>query len=158
MTGPPLYVIASSRIVFGRDGCWYVNGAPVTNQRIALLLSRHLVRRPDGSHAVVVGREEAAVEIEDTPWVVTEVDGDGKRGFLVTLNDQTCEPLDPGSLSVGPDNAFSCSVKGGMGRARFLRSAHHHLAWYVEAAEEPGEFAIEVQGRRYSVATEEERS
>jgi hypothetical protein len=149
MPSAGFYPIGASRIVFGRDGYWYADGERITNSRIALLFSRHLVQRSDGSYALVMGDEKATVEVEDTPWVVTQIDGDSRSGFVLTLNDQSQEPLAPGSLAVGPDNAFSCLVKGGSARARFVRSAHHALARHVEPAGSPGEFVIEIKGRRY---------
>ena len=151
MPSAGFYPIGASRIVFGRDGHWYADGERITNSRIALLFSRHLVQRSDGSYALVMGDEMAAVEVEDTPWVVTRIDGDSRTGFMVTLNDRTQEPLDPGSLAIGPDNAFSCLVKGGSTRARFVRAAHHALARHVEPTGDRGEFVIEISGRRYSL-------
>jgi hypothetical protein len=150
MPGAGFYAIGASRIVFGRDGCWYADGERITNPRIALLFSRHLVQRDDGSYALVMGDERAAVEVEDTPWAVVRVDGDPTSGFTLTLNDRTTEALDPETLRVGPDDSFSCRVKG-HARARFLRPAHNTLARYVEPAGTPGGFAICVGGRRYAL-------
>lgn len=145
------YPIGASQIAFRRDGHWYADGERITNHRIALLFSRHLVERPDGTYALVMGDEKAPVEVEDTPWVVTAIDGDPDHGFTVTLNDETREPLQPASLIVEDDDAFSCEVKGGT-RARFLRPAHHTLACYVETSGGPGQFVLEVQGRRHVLA------
>ena len=49
---------------------------------------------PDGRARLELGEDRAEVEIEDTPWVVTRVEGDPARGFMVVLNDDTREPLD----------------------------------------------------------------
>jgi hypothetical protein len=151
MAGVGFYAIESSCIVFGRDGKWYADGEPITNPRIALLFSRHLVQRPDGSYALVIGDEQAPVEVEDTPWVVTAIDDDRNQGFIVTLNDRTQEPLVPETLAVSADNALYCRVKGGTARARFLRSVHYACARYVEATGERGRFVIKIAGHRYSL-------
>ena len=154
MPGAGFYAIGASDIVFGRDGHWYADGERITNPKIALLFSRHLTRAADGTYALVMGDERATVTVEDTPWAVTRLDGDPAHGFRITLNDQTTEPLDPASLVIAADNSFSCSVKGGSARARFLRPPHYALSGYVEPTRRPGEFAIQVGGRRYVVAAE----
>lgn len=154
MPGAGFYAIGSSHIAFRRDGHWYADGERITNPRIALLFSRHLVQHPDGSYALVMGDERATVEVEDTPWTVVQVDGDSQAGFTVTLNDQTREPLDPGSLAIGADSAFSCSVKGGTARARFLRAAHYTLARHTESSPESGGYVITIVGRRYAFSPE----
>ena len=150
MPGAGFYAIGASRIVFGRDGRWYADGERITNPRIALLFSRHLVQRDDGTYALVMGDEKAPVEVEDTPWTVIRVDGDPAHGFTLTLNDRTTEPLDPQTLRVAADDSFSCTVKG-RARARFLRPAHNTLAQYVEPTGNAGGFAIRVGGRRYAL-------
>lgn len=150
MPGAGFYAIGASRIVFGRDGRWYADGERITNPRIALLFSRHLVQRNDGTYALVMGDEKAAVEVEDTPWTVIRVDGDPARGFTLTLNDRTTETLAPETLHVGADDSFSCRVKG-HARARFLRPAHNALARYVEPTGAAGGFAISIGGRHYTL-------
>ncbi len=151
MPGAGFYPIGASRIVFGRDGRWYADGERITNPRIALLFSRHLVQRDDGTYALVMGDEKAAVEVEDTPWTVIGVDGDPARGFTITLNDRTTEALDPESIRIGSDNSFSCRVKRDA-RARFLRPAHNTLARHVEPADGAAGFTLRVRGRRYALA------
>lgn len=151
MPGAGFYPIGASEIVFRRDGHWYADGERITNAKIELLFSRHLVRNPDGGYALVMGDERAAVDVEDTPWVITRIDGDPAQGFMVTLNDRSTEPLDPSTLEIGPDESLSCRVKGGAARARLLRPAHNALSRFVEPAGEPGRFAIRVAGGRHVV-------
>lgn len=146
------YAISASRIVFGRDGHWYADGELITNPRIALLFSRHLVRSDNGSYQIVMGDERATVEVEDTPWVVTTIEGTPERGFVITLNDGSQEPLRPGSIMIEDDDAFSCEVKNGSARARFLRPAHYAFARHAEAADATGSFSIVIEGRRYDLA------
>ncbi|GIW40149.1 MAG: hypothetical protein KatS3mg076_0726 [Candidatus Binatia bacterium] len=144
------YEIRSSKIRFGKDGRWYADDEPIVNERIASLLSRHLVREPDGTYAVRIGWDRAPVEVEDTPFVVTRVDGDGEKGFVLTLNDGTTEPLDPTTLRVGPDGALSCAVKGGAERARFLRGPHAEIASRIVPSEDGG-YVLRISGREYRV-------
>ncbi len=158
MPGAGFYAIGASRIVFGRDGYWYADGERITNPRIALLFSRHLLRRADGTWAIEMGDERAPVEIEDTPWVVTQVEGDPTLGFTIALNDRTRERLDPATLTLGSDQAFSCTVKAGAVRARFLRRAHYALARWAEPGDAPGGFVLVVTGCRHRLGVEPPRN
>src|SRR5215470_2377818 len=142
------YAIESGKISFRRDGNWYSDDERIDNPRIALLFSRSIRRNPDGSYYLQVAEERAAIAVEDTPYVVKSIEGDGERGFTLVLNDDEREELDPARLEVGADNVLYCRVKGGTERARFLRSAYYHLSPGFEA-DARGGFAITVRGRRY---------
>jgi hypothetical protein len=150
MPAAGFYTIESHRIVFGRDGNWYSGGERIENPRIALLFSRHLQRRPDGRYELVLGEERADVEVEDTPFVVRQVEEDGKGGWLVALNDGSQEPLDPSTLRIGEDQALRCRVKGGEYEARFLRPAHYALASRLYPGDD-GIFYLEHRGERFPV-------
>jgi hypothetical protein len=129
--------IHAGRIRFGKDGRWYCDGEPIANRAICRLYARTMTVGPDGRARLELGEDRAEVEIEDTPWVVTGVDGDAGRGFTVLLNDETREPLDLGSLRLGADHVPYCRVKIGRqtGRveARFLRKAWYELMRHAEA-------------------------
>lgn len=143
------YPVESGRISFRRDGCWYSDEERIDNPRIALLFSRSLRRAPDGSYRLVVGDEQAAVTVEDTPYVVTAVDILG-GAVTITLNDGTCEELNYDSLRVGPDNVLYCAVKQGQFSALFLRPPYYHLSpLFVE--ESTGSFALRLRGRTYPI-------
>ena len=103
---------------FGRDGQWYCDGEPIPNRAICRLYSRAMTISADGRGRLELGEDKAWVEIEDTPWVVTQVDGDPTRGFTLHLNDETTEPLDPSTLTVGADDVLYTRVKHGQ-RVRF---------------------------------------
>src|SRR5437867_804259 len=87
----------------------------------------------NGRARLELGEDKAEVAIEDTPWVVTGVEGDPARGFTIVLNDETREPLDPASLRVGAADVLYCRVKDGRHEARFLRPAYYDLARHAEA-------------------------
>lgn len=117
---------------FGRDGRWYAGEEAIPNAAICRLFSRSLTVLPDGRGRLELGEDQADVLIEDTPWVVTGVDGDPVTGFGLVLNDDTREPLDPTSLEVGPAHVLYARVKGGAHRARFLRPAYYALVRHAE--------------------------
>jgi hypothetical protein len=126
------WAIENNTIRFGRDGRWYADDEPIVNQRIADLFSRHVARAEDGSWWLRIGDERAKIVVEDTPFVVSRVDGDPTAGFRIGLNDGTSEPLDAGSLAFGDGDVLYASVKQGAHRARFLRAAQAELLGHVE--------------------------
>src|SRR5438093_11668039 len=92
--------ISSGKIRFGKDGLWYSDDEVIPNRAIRRLFSRALQVLPDGRARLELGEDKAWVVIEDTPWVVTRVEGKPATGFTVALHDETREPPDPHSLRV----------------------------------------------------------
>jgi uncharacterized protein len=144
------YAVESGKISFRRDGNWYTDEECIDNPRIALLFSRSIRQNPDGSYFLQVGDERASITVEDTPYVVKSVEGEGPGGFDLVLNDGEREALDPTSLEVGPADVLYCRVKNGAFTARFLRSAYYHLSGCL-GMDERGEFFFSVAGKRYPV-------
>lgn len=143
------WAVSSGRISFRHDGRWYSDDEPINNARIAKLFSRCLRQVDDGRWEIAMAEERAFVEIEDTPWVVTGVTGDATQGFHLRLNDDSEEPLDPATLSVGAGNVLYAQVKHGRYRARFLRSAYYQLAPAIE--ERDGRFVLGASGQRFPI-------
>jgi len=141
--------IWSGQITFGKDGRWYCDGEPITNAAICRLYSRAMTVAPDGRGRLELGEDRAWIAIEDTPWVVTQVDGDPAAGFTLVLNDDTREPLDPASLHVGDDHVLYARAKGGH-RVRFLRKAYYALARHAEAGPD-GTVLLPVPGGRVAL-------
>lgn len=135
------------KISFGKDGWWYANDERIENRRINLLFSQHLRRTEDGRYEIALGRDTATVEIDDTPYVVTAVNGDPEHGLSVQLNDKSEEALALDTLSIGPDNILYCRVKGREYLARFLRPAYYQLAEYIEEDAETGSFALHLHDK-----------
>ena len=138
--------IHSGRIRFGKDGRWYCDGEVIPNKAICRLYARAMTVDDDGTARLQLGDDRAMVDVEDTPWVVVQVEGEPRRGFEVLLNDETLEPLDPATLRIGPGNVLYCRVKGGRHEARFLRPAYYELARHADT--EGGRFVLPVAGRR----------
>ena len=143
------YAIHNSSIRFGRDGRWYADGQPITNPRIADLFSRHVQRAADGGYRLRIADEQAAIEVEDTPYVVVAAGADAAAPW-VELNDRSREPLDPTSLTVGGDDVLYCRVKDGQESARFLRPAYYQLAPLFESAP-AGEFGLRCGDRVHPI-------
>ena len=139
--------ISSGKIKFGKDGRWYSDDELIPNHAIGRLFSRALQVLPDGRARLELGEDRADVVIEDTPWVVTAVEGGPDRGFTVVLNDDSREPLDPATLRVGAENVLYCRVKGSAHEARWLRPAYYALMRHAEPAA-GGAVVLPVAGRR----------
>ena len=149
------YTVESGKISFRKDGNWYSDEERIDNPRIALLFSQSIKQNPAGSWFLQVADEHAPITIEDTPYVVRSIDpieDNGKGGFVLMLNDDTREALDPSTLEVGADNVLYTRVKGGKHRARFLRPAYYHLSANFEA-DGSGKFFIQIGGKRYPLTT-----
>ena len=142
--------ISSGAIKFGKDGLWYSDDEVIPNHAIRRLFSRALKVLPDGRGRLELGEDKAWVTIEDTPWVVTHVEGEPHTGFGVVLNDETREALDADSLRVGAGEVLYCRVKGGAHQARFLRPAYYELMRYLET-DPAGTLVLPVAGRRIPI-------
>jgi hypothetical protein len=138
--------IHSGTIRFGKDGRWYCDGEPITNPAICRLYARAMTIAPDGTARLELGEDRAAVDVEDTPWVVRRVDGAPVTGYRVTLNDDSVEPLDLATLRVGGSNVLYCRVKGSIA-ARFLRPAYYQLMAHAEPASD-GRVLLRARGRQ----------
>lgn len=129
--------IHSGTIRFGADGRWYCDDEPITNQAICRLYARAMTVAPDGAARLEFGEDRAVVQVDDTPWVVRRVDGDPTTGFVVTLNDETTEPLALGTLRVGHGNVLYCRAKNGT-ELRLLRPAYYQLMAHAEPTADDG--------------------
>jgi hypothetical protein len=144
------WAIESHTIRFGRDGRWYADDEPIANPRIADLFARHVTRGEDGAWWLRIGDERAKIVVDDTPYVVTRVDGDPVQGFRITLNDGSSEPLDPRSLRLGDADVLYCDVKSAAHRARFLRPAQSELLGHVGV--EGDRFVLPLPGGAHEIA------
>lgn len=152
MPGAGFYAIHNSQIVFGRDGNWYADGQRIENRRIAALFSRSVHRRAEGGYELRIADERAAIEVEDTPYVVLGLrPRDNGGGADVELNDGSVEALVPASLRVGVDHVLYCRVRGGAERARFTRAAYNQIASSFREIE-AGRFALELGGSVHPIA------
>jgi len=139
--------IHSGRIRFAKDGRWYCDDEVIPNKAICRLYARAMTIGDDGVARLQLGEDKAQVTIEDTPWVVTQVEGDPARGFTVILNDETREALDVETLRVGPEHVLYAAVKGRRHEARFLRPAYYELMRHAVAGPD-GALELPVGTRR----------
>lgn len=134
MASAGFYAIHTDELKFASDGRWYADGEPILHERLALLFSRHIRRTADGGYEIHIDdRYHAPVVVEDTPFVVVDVDIEDDAATVV-LNDRRRLPLDMDSLAVGAHDVLYCRVDDGREWARFLRPAYNRLAPLIEEA------------------------
>lgn len=135
MTRAGFWAIGGAELSFRKDGKWYADDEVIANRRIADLFSKHIYRDGKGGWVIDIGIDRQPCKVEDTPLVVTSVDGDPASGIKLSVNDGCRDTLDPGTLRVGDDNVLYCRLnRGDRGEmeARFLRSAYYQLAVYTD--------------------------
>jgi hypothetical protein len=142
--------IGGYAISFRTDGRWYADEEVVENERIARLFSQHVQADGEGGWVIDIGIDRQPVTVEDTPLVVTAIEGDTETGFRVTTNDGVAGPLDPQTLRTGVDNVLYCDVERGergVMASRFLRGPYYELAQFV--TEIDGVPVLEIAGKRH---------
>lgn len=138
------WAVGGYTISFRRDGAWYADDERIRNPRIQLLFSQS-IRRDDRDNAETlprytgwlldVGVDRQSVVVEDTPLVVTDVDGGGDEPITIWTNDGETGVLDCSTLEIGKDDVLYCRVgrrERGVLEARFLRPAYYRVAKFVE--------------------------
>lgn len=138
------------RLRITRDGEWLHEGEEVTHPGILANLRENLKVDAEG-HYLVAGPARVPVELEDAPFVVLRVAGEGDQ-LVATLNDLSREPLDPETLSFDAEGVPHCRVKGGIFVARLSRAATHQLLERMEDTEGGSAAILVVGSRRYPIA------
>ena len=161
------WAVGGYAISFRKDGAWYADEERIRNSRIQLLFSRSL-RRDDRAGAPAlprytgwlldVGVDRQPVTVEDTPLVVSGLDGDPDEGFTIRTNDGESGPLDCDTLRIGEGEVLYCTVdRGDRGLlpARFLRPAYYRIARFVEW--EDGRPLLRSCGRKWVLGPRQDR-
>jgi hypothetical protein len=132
-----------------REGLWRHEGQEVTHPAVVQNLYDNL--RADGEgHFLQVGPARIAVEVDDTPFVVTRVEPGGgieSPTLRAWLSDGSTEPLRVESLWIGPRGIPYCRVKAGRFGARLAVAAWLQLARFAEEDPGTGQLTL-VLGRR----------
>jgi hypothetical protein len=152
--GPPETASGGFRI--DREGTWRHEGQEVTHPAVLRNLYQNLRADGDG-HFLQVGPNRIAVEVDDTPFVVTRIGpagsaAPGAPGLTAWLSDGSTEPLRAESLWIGPRGVPYCRVKDGRFGARLAVAAWLQLARFAEEDPETGQLILVVGGRHLRVA------
>lgn len=116
------FFIDNEVIVLSRQGVWLADGIEITHEGTRRLFARSLVWE-EGAWKLRVGRESKTITVEDTPYFVLRAEGSAEDGYVLLLNDETRERLDPSTLSYRPGR-LTARVKGGRWEAKFLSAPY----------------------------------
>lgn len=145
-TPPPGYVdIETIRIT--RNGVWLADGGEITHQPTIRLFARS-IRRDDQSYFLQIGHEYKRIEVEDTAFFVSRIQGAASEGYELHLSDATREKLNPATLTYRPGR-LTCRIKGGEEEAKFLNPAYVNLL--KELQEDDHWYYLVIEGRRVNL-------
>lgn len=137
-----------STIVLDREGRFHHDGAPVAHPGVIRALHKWIDRSPDGRYILRTGPIWCYFRVEDVPFLVRGLREEG-AALVLSLDDETEEPLDPATLYLGDDGVLRCRVKSGRFPARFDRHAHFVLA--ERLVDDGGGLGLVLGGRRWPV-------
>lgn len=113
------------------EGEWFHNGEPFQNKKLSDLFLRSVVwDNMERRFFIEIGPQRATFDIEDTAYFIISID-DSVSPWLLHLSDGTTETLQTDSLSISSRGPIYCTVKMGLHKAKFLRSAHQLLSTHV---------------------------
>lgn len=115
-----------ARIFIDKEGKWFQDGIQIVHKWTYLYNSNLLDIDEDGRFYIDEGRGRVYAEVEDTPFVVKNIDINNSNITLI-LNDQSTEILDSDTLYLNSENIPYAKVKSGRFDARFSRAAYYEL-------------------------------
>lgn len=135
---PPPGASRESSITLDREGRFWHDGARVDHPALERALRSWIARHPDDGRLILTnGYDWCYFKVDDAPFIVTALHAPGDGVVTLTLFDETEEPLDPASLSIGEDGVVYAKVKAGGFEARFSRHAQTQLASILVKADPP---------------------
>jgi hypothetical protein len=123
-----------SEMRIARDGTWFHQGSPIGRPTMVRLFSTVLRREPDGDFVLVTPVEKLSIEVEDAPFIATEMKAEGEGE-----NARLAFQLNTGDLvTAGPDHPLRFAetpegprpylhVRGGL-EALVARPVYYELA------------------------------
>jgi hypothetical protein len=140
-----------------KEGAWFHNGVPIVHRGFVLLFYQSIHLDDRGRYILKLHNQTCRLDVEDTPFVVlrvtflAKVEQRGGDCFMLHLIDETQEPLDPTTLTVGNGHVLYCKIRQGRFTARFCRPAYYQLAQHIQEDPESRRFFISLNGNRYTV-------
>lgn len=133
------------------DGAWFHEGSPIKRPAMVRAFAGLLICDAVGQHWLVTPFEKLSIEVEDAPFVATDVsEVDGGLGFRINTDEL---------VLAGPDNpvqargnaetpALYLTVRRGL-EARLNRSTYQQLADIALASSE--DWTVSSQGATFSL-------
>lgn len=139
-------------IILTKNGVWLSNGEEITHTGTLIGFSKHIFRNTNG-YEIRIGlgekQERKQIQVEDTIYFVTTLEGNPNEGYLIRLNDGRKLALDPQSLKYKPGR-LTCNVphpnEGTTEEAKFLSPAYYEILNHLTSNGD--RFSIEIQGKK----------
>jgi len=135
-----------NKLFVDKEGRWYYEGNEIINEEILQEFLNALEYDEKGRYWVCLGREKEPIEVEDTVFLVRQVEKT-EKGFVITLNDGTKEDMDIETFWIDLRGVPYCLVKNKKFPARLGRMAFYQLAQH--AYFDGKNYIIEVGGKKY---------
>lgn len=148
--------ISPSNIRIDKNGVWYYQGAEIIRHDILEMFYENMEKDDTGRYLIQMGAEMCWVEVEDTPWIVKEVDlvhgSEGRPSkFQIRLSDNSVEILQLEHLWVGDEDVLYCTIKEGRFHARFSRPAYYEFSKYIQFDEKRQQYFVAMNGKEYGI-------
>lgn len=140
------------------EGDWHYEGKRIIREDIIDFFLENIRLDPGGKFIIEWNGQSAALDAEDTPFVVSRVDktssekANGEEIRLMFRHWSRSEALAPDTLETGEANVLYCRIGEARFRARFSRPAYYQLAEWIDEDAGSGRFYIELNGTRYFIA------
>lgn len=150
--------LLSSDIRVDREGDWYYQEDKITREDILELFLTNLRLASGGTYVIEWKGQRCALEVADTPFVVTRVDrlrpneGSHEQILIQMKHLPDPETLDLLTFRIGAGNVPYCTIREGRFRARFSRPAYYQLAAWIDCDPDTGAFYLELNDTRYPIA------
>jgi hypothetical protein len=148
--------IPPCNIRIDRNGVWYFQGAEMIRQDIVEMFYGNLEMDNEGRYLIRMGKQVCVLEVEDTPWIVKEVNpaagpDENPSVFQIRLSDNSVEELHPEELWMSKENVLYCKVKDGRFRARFSRPAYYEFSKCIQYDEERHQYYVAINEKEYEI-------
>jgi hypothetical protein len=139
------------RIRIDREGNWFYNNLPITNQNIYNYFNQHIGKDSEGNYLLKIKDQNVLLDVEDTPYVVKHINviKELPLKIKVLLNDKTEEVLTWDRIWLKGDTQIYCLVKDGKFEARFNRNSQFELGNLLKFDEKNKRYYLERGGKKY---------
>ena len=134
-----------------REGNWFYNNLPITNQNIYQYFNQHIVKDNEGNYLLKIKDQSVLLDVEDTPYLVKHIniiEGSPLK-IKVLLNDKTEEVLTWDKIWLKGDTQIYCLVKDGKFEARFNRNSQFELGSLLQFDEKNKRYYLEIESKKY---------
>lgn len=132
-----------------RNGIWLSDSVEIDHEQTRRMFAKSLERDAKG-WLLKIGSETKRIEVEDTAYFVTRIEGTPSQGIDVCLSDESRERLDPATLTYRPGR-LACRIKGGKEEAKFLHAPYFELLKNLQ--EDDSFYWLDLGGKRVQLTS-----